>query len=153
MKKKRPSNALRNRKASFDYDLADSLVVGMELTGAETKALRKAQGHIKGAYVTVKDGELWLLNATITGDNQVHVPEESQTRTRKLLAKRREINALIKEKQTGMTIVPIEVLNKGRFVKLRIALGKGKRVIDKRQKIQKRQDKIASERAMKLRNR
>lgn len=149
MKKKRPSNALRNKRASFDYELGDSLVVGLQLTGAETKALRKAQGHLKGAYVTVKDGELWLLNATITGDNQIRVPEEDQTRSRKLLAKKREINALINEKQRGMSLVPIEILNRGRYIKLKIALGKGKRVIDKRQTIKKRQENIEIRREIK----
>ncbi len=147
--KKPKNNALRNRRASFDYDLGDSLVVGMELTGAETKALRKAQGHLKGAYVTVKNNELWLLNATITGDHRVRVPEEDQTRSRRLLAKRKEIDTLIKEKQTGMTIVPIEILTRGRYVKLRLALGRGKKLYDKRQVIKKREDKRTAQRAIK----
>lgn len=151
---KKPKNtSIRNRRASFDYDLGDSLVVGMELTGAETKALRKSQGHLRGSYVTSKDNELWLLNATITGDNRIRVPEDQQTRSRKLLANRKEIDELISQKQTGQTIVPIEILNRGRYIKLRIAVGKGKRRIDKRQTIQKREDDRTAKRAIKQHSR
>jgi SsrA-binding protein len=147
--KHKPNNTIRNPRSSFDYELGDSLLVGIELTGAETKALRKNQGHLKGSYVTVRDGELWLLNATVTGDNRIRVPEEEFTRSRRLLAKRKEIDQLIAEKQRGSTIVPIEILNRGRFIKLRIAPGRGKRQYDKRQKIKKREDQIAASRSIK----
>lgn len=139
MKKKKPSTKrISNRRARFDYELNDGLVVGMELTGAETKALRRSHGHIRGAYVTIKDGELWLINATITGDAGIKIPEEEQTRTRKLLAKKREIAELMAAKQQGKTIIPIEVLTQGRYVKLRIAAGRGKKRYDKRETIKKR---------------
>lgn len=139
---------ISNKRARYDYDLGDSLVVGIELTGAETKALRKGQGHIKGAYITVKDNQLWLLNSTITGDNQVRVPEEEQTRTRRLLAKRKEIDQLIAEKQRGMNLIPTEILNHSRYIKLRLGIGRGKKNYDKRATIKKREDNIAAERAM-----
>lgn len=129
---------IQNRRARFDYDLDDSLIVGIELTGAETKALRLGRGQLSGSYVTVKDNELWLLNATITGNSRVRVPEDNQDRTRKLLAKRREINNLIADKQQGKTILPIEFLTGGRFIKLRIAAGRGKKKYDKRQTLKKR---------------
>lgn len=140
MAKKKPNQTKRisNRRARHDYELDDSLVVGIALTGAETKALRRGHGHIRGAYVTVKDGELWLLNATITGDNAVRIPEEQQTRSRKLLAKRKEINELIEAKQQGKTIVPLEILIQGRYVKLRISAGRGKKHYDKRQALKRR---------------
>lgn len=139
-KKKKPNQPKRitNRRARFDYELDDSLVVGISLTGAETKSLRRGHGHIRGAYVTVKDGELWLLNATITGDNAAKIPEEQQTRSRKLLAKKREIDALIAAKQQGRTIVPLEILTQGRYIKVRISAGRGKKQYDKRQAIKKR---------------
>lgn len=148
-KKKSQTGAIVNRRASFDYDLEDTLVVGIQLTGAETKSLRQHHGHIKGAYVTVKDNELWLTNATITGDNRVRVPEETVTRPRKLLAKRKEIEELIAAKQQGRSIIPVAILPKGRFVKVRIAVGKGKKHYDKRDTIKKRQDKIEASRAIK----
>ncbi len=132
------TKAIQNRRARHDYELGDSLVVGLELTGAETKSLRMGHGQLRGAYVTVKDSELYLLNGTITGSSGVPLPEEQQTRTRKLLAKRREIDALVEAKQQGRTIVPLEIITRGRYIKLRIAIGKGKKRWDKRETIKKR---------------
>jgi SsrA-binding protein len=126
-------------------------VVGLELTGRETKALRMGQGSLRGAYVTVKDGELYLLNALVGSVAGISLSEEEQRRTRKLLAKRREIDALITAKQQGRTIVPLEVLTGGRFVKLRISIGKGKKLYDKRQTLKARDDKRSTERALKSR--
>ncbi len=129
---------ISNRRARHDYDLGDGLVVGISLTGAETKSLRRGQGHLKGAYVNVHDGELWLVNATITGDGSIRVAEEDKTRNRKLLAKRKEIEALIAAKQQGQTIVPLELLTRGHYIKLRIAAGRGKKRWDKRETIKRR---------------
>lgn len=143
--------AIRNRRARHDYELGDSLVVGLELTGAETKSLRMGHGQLRGAYVTVKDGELYLLGGTITGTSGVPIDEQQQTRTRKLLAKRREINALVEAKQQGRTIVPLEVLTQGRYIKLRIAIGKGKKRYDKRQTLKTRDAQREAARAMKPR--
>src|SRR5207245_2824347 len=103
------------RRARHDYELGDSLIAGIELTGAETKALRMGHGQLRGAYVTVKDGELLLINATISGTSGIPITEQDQTRARKLLAKRREIEALIEAKQQGRTIVPLEILTQGRY--------------------------------------
>jgi len=137
-KKAQAPKTIQNRRARFDYELGDSLVVGLELTGAEVKSLRMGHGQLRGAYVTVKNGELYLLNGTINGTHGVPVPETDQTRSRKLLAKRREINALIAAKQQGRTIVPLELLTGSRYIKLRIAIGKGKRQYDKRQTLKQR---------------
>lgn len=130
--------AIQNRRARHDYELGDSVVVGIELTGPETKSLRMGHGQLRGAYVTVKDNELYLLNGTITGSSGIPIDEQQQTRTRKLLAKRREINALVEAKQQGRTIVPLEILTHGRYIKLRIAVGKGKKLWDKRDTLKKR---------------
>lgn len=138
--KQHNTKQISNRRARHDYDLGDGLVVGISLTGAETKSLRKGQGQLKGAYVNVKDNELWLVNATITGDGSIRVPEESKTRNRKLLAKRKEIEALMAAKQQGQTIVPLELLTHGHYIKLRIAAGRGKRKYDKRQTLKKRDE-------------
>jgi SsrA-binding protein len=137
-KAKNQSKSISNRRARHDYALDDSLVVGIELTGGETKSLRRGHGHIRGAYVTIKDNELWLINSTITGDSSIQIAEQDQTRNRKLLAKRKEIEALAQSKQQGQTIVPLEVLTQGRFIKLRIATGRGKKKYDKREVIKKR---------------
>jgi SsrA-binding protein len=143
--------SIQNRRARFDYELGDALVVGVELTGAEVKSLRLGHGNLRGAYVTVKGDELFLLNGTINGTSGVRIDEQDQTRTRRLLAKRREIDALIEAKAQGRTIVPLELLTHGRFVKLRIAIGKGKKQYDKRQTLKARDESRQIHRALKPR--
>ena len=142
---------IQNRRARHDYELGDSLVVGLALTGAEAKSLRMGHGQLRGAYVTVKDNELYLLNGTVHGTSGIPIDETGQTRTRKLLAKRREIDALIEAKTQGRTIVPLEVITQGRYIKLRIAIGRGKKQYDKRQALKKRDETRTMQSAMKAR--
>lgn len=139
-RKKNQPKSISNRRARHDYELGDSLIVGLQLTGAETKSLRQGHGHLKGAYVTLKNNELWLINATITGDKGVVIADTEKTRARKILAKRREIDTLISTKQQGRTIVPLDILTGGRYIKLRISVGKGKKLYDKRQTLKARDD-------------
>jgi len=142
MAKKKPQTTkqISNKRARFDYELGDGLVVGIALSGAETKALRRGHGHLRGSFVTIKDNELWLLNATINGDNAIRISEQDQTRSRKLLAKKKEIDALAAAKQQGLTIVPLEILTRGRYIKVRISAGRGKKQYDKRQVLKKRDE-------------
>jgi len=140
-KKTTQTKMITNRRARHDYELGDSLVVGIELTGAETKNLRMGHGHLRGAYVTVKGEELYLINATIAGTGGIPIEADEQTRARKLLAKRKEIDALIAAKQQGKTIVPLEIHNKKRFIKLKISVGKGKKQYDKRHALKAKDDK------------
>ena len=130
-----------NTRARFDYELGDSFVMGIVLNGRETKALRLGHGQLQGAFVAVKNGELFLMNTTIHGTNGIPIDEQEKTQDRKLLAKKREIAQLIAAKQQGKTIVPTELLTKGRFIKVRVAIGKGKREYDKRQTIKKQDDR------------
>ena len=150
MARKKPTpGRITNRRARHDYELGDSFVAGLELSGAETKNLRMGHGQLRGAYVTVKDNELWLLNATISGTTGIPLDDADKTRTRKLLAKRREIDSLIAAKQQGRTIVPLEILTGGRFIKLRLAIGKGKKNYDKRQVLKTRDEKRTMSAALK----
>jgi SsrA-binding protein len=146
--KRQQPKRITNKRARFDYELGDSLLVGIELTGAETKALRMGHGHLRGAYVTVKANELYLINATIVGSNGIPIPENEVTRARRLLAKRKEIDSLVEAKNTGRTIVPLELLTGKRYIKLRISVGKGKKNYDKRQTIKSREDTINARRAI-----
>lgn len=148
-KKRQPTKTISNRRARHDYTLGDSLVVGLELTGAETKSLRMGHGHLRGAYVTNKGSELYLINASIAGSSGIIIAENEQTRARKLLAKKRQIEALLQAKQQGRTIVPLELLTQGRYIKLRIAAGRGKKLYDKRQNLKARDDARAMNRAIK----
>lgn len=139
-KKQAQTKQITNRRARHDYELGDSLVVGISLTGGETKALRMGHGQLRGAYVNILSDELWLVNATINGTNGIPISEHDQTRSRKLLAKRREIESLQAAKKQGRTIVPLEILTQGRHIKLRIAVGKGKKNYDKRQALKERDE-------------
>lgn len=138
-RKNQPAGKIVNRRARFDYELGDSFVVGLQLNGGETKALRLGHGQLTGSYVTVKDGELWLVGAQINSSKGVPLSEQDQLRSRKLLAHQKEINSLISAKQQGKTIVPLEFMTRGRYIKLRIAAAKGKRKYDKRESLKRRQ--------------
>lgn len=149
-KKKAPQRkTITNRRARYDYELGDSLVVGLELSGREAKSLRLGRGQLQGAYVTIKDNQLWLVNAAVVGSSGIPITDSEQTRTRRLLAKRREIAALIEAKQQGRAIVPLEILTAGRYIKLRIAIGKGRKKYDKRQTLKKKDEQRAIQRALK----
>ena len=148
-KKQQTSKSIQNRRARHDYELGDGLIVGLELNGREVKSLRMGHGQLRGAYVTVKDDQLWLLNATINGTNGIPISESDQVRTRRLLAKRKQIDELIAQKQQGKSIIPLEILTQGRFIKLRISIGKGKKKYDKRQTLKKRDESREMSRAIK----
>ena len=129
-----------NRRARFDYELGDEIVAGLVLTGPEVKAARNSHVQLKVSYVAISNGELWLYNASFSlapshgSKNQRTVDMSS----RKLLASRKQIDRLAAEKKSGTTIVPTKLLTAGRYIKLVIALGKGKKNYDKRQAIKKR---------------
>lgn len=137
-KSQAPGNIV-NRRARYDYALGDSLVVGLELSGGEAKSLRLGHGQLRGAYVAEQNNELYLINAQIISSKGVPIPDDQQSRSRKILAKRREIDSLMAARRQGNTIVPLELLTRGRYIKLRIAVGRGKRRYDKRETIKRRQ--------------
>lgn len=145
-KKARPKQRITNRRARYDYELGDDLIVGLALTGAETKALRTGHGQLTGAYVNILGDELWLVGAQINSTNAVTIKADEQIRSRKLLAKRREIEALASARQAGKAIVPLEIITSGRYIKLRIAVGRGRRRYDKRETIKRRQQERDIER-------
>lgn len=136
--KRSTQKGLSNRRARYDYELGDSLVVGLELSGAEAKALRMGRGQLQGSYVNIVGGELFLVGAKIFGTSSGPIDEQDQVRNRKLLAKKREIEKLVAGKQQGLTIVPTNLVTSGRYIKLKISLAKGKKRHDKRQQIKKR---------------
>lgn len=148
---KKPS-AVVNRRASFDYELDDELVVGIVLTGPETRAARDGHIQLKGSFVRIQNNELWLNNASfsIKLNEKGKVGARSlDTSPRKLLASRKQINNLATRKQSGMSIVPLKLLTNGRFIKIVIALGKGKKNYDKRETLKRRDQERDSRRAIK----
>jgi SsrA-binding protein len=151
-KKPTPAPSILNRRARFDYELGEDLVVGMELTGPEVRAARDGHVQLKGAYVAVRNGELWLQNASFSLKlNQAGHPgaRSVDDTPKKLLAKRREIDTLVAQKKQGMSIVPTKLLTQGRFIKLVIALGKGKKRYDKRETIKRRDQDRETQRQLK----
>lgn len=130
-----------NRRARFDYELDDEIVAGLVLSGPEARAARDGHVQLKGAFVSLRSGELWLNNASFS--LKLNERGKSGTRTvettaRKLLASRKQIDLLASRKKEGMSIVPTKLLTQGRYIKLVIALGKGKKRYDKRQTIKRR---------------
>jgi SsrA-binding protein len=141
-----------NRRAKFDYELGDELVAGIALTGLETRAARDGHVQLKGSFVSIRDNELWLNNTSFSlklNEKGKTGARSLDTSPRKLLASRKQIDALATKKQSGMTIVPIKLLTGGRFIKVVIALGKGKKNYDKRETMKRRDQERDIQRAIK----
>ncbi len=150
-KKPKPPKAIVNRRARYDYALDEEIVTGIMLTGPEVRAARDGHVQLKGAYVNLAKGELFLNNASFSLRlNQKGSSDRTvDTAPRKLLAHRKQIDALAKHKTSGMTIVPLKLLTQGRHIKLVIALGKGKKHYDKRETIKRRDIQRDSQRHLK----
>lgn len=147
-----PSSVV-NRRARFDYELGDDLVVGISLMGPEVRAARDGHIQLKGAFVTIRNNELWLNNASFS--LKLNKRGEPGARTidttpRKLLAHRKQIDTLQAHKKSGMTIVPTKLLTTGRYIKIVIALGKGKKNYDKRETLKRRDQEREANRMIKL---
>ncbi len=130
MKKKKAGEMVTvNRRARYDYALGEELVTGMVLSGLEVRSIRDHHVQLKGSFVTIRNGELWLNNLTLGAETARNI---------KLLATKKQILAFERAKTAGSTIVPVRILGGGRYIKLVIAIGKGKKKYDKRETIKKR---------------
>ena len=138
-----------NRRARHDYAITDTYEAGLVLTGTEVKSLRAGKANLTDAYAEVRDGEVWLVNAHIPEYDQGTWTNHEPRRTRKLLLHAQEINRLIgKTKQSGLTLVPMQMYFKDGKAKVETGLGKGKKAYDKRQDIAERQAKRDADRAV-----
>ncbi len=129
-----------NRKVTYDYEILEKLEAGVVLSGAEVKAVRNGQINLKGSYVTFLRTEAYLLNAHIS-PYKFASPKAAYdpTHSRKLLLSQKEIAYLRgKSEEAGLTIVPLSVYTKSRFIKIEIAVARGKKKYDKREAIKKR---------------
>ncbi|MFH1671191.1 MAG: SsrA-binding protein SmpB [Candidatus Portnoybacteria bacterium] len=131
-----------NPRARFDYKILEKYEAGLVLSGQEVKAIKSGRMSLRGSYVTIKNGEAFLIGAQIMPYQPKNTPEDyNPTQTRKLLLNKAEIKNLIgKIKQKRLTLVPVRVYTKHRKLKLEFGLGQGKRKYDKREKIKKRED-------------
>jgi SsrA-binding protein len=143
---------LEHKKASFDYEILEKFQAGLELSGQEVKSLRQKQGSLEGARVLIRGNEAYIVNMEIPPYQPKNNPKGyDDRRTRRLLLSKEEIKRLsgIGKKQ-GLTIIPILVYNTGRFIKIDIAIARGKKKFDKRETIKKRETEREIRRTLKI---
>ncbi|MBD2122656.1 SsrA-binding protein SmpB [Trichocoleus sp. FACHB-262] len=140
-----------NRQARFQYEILETYETGIELRGTEVKSIRAGKVNLRDGFALVRDGEVVLLNVHISPHETTNQAfNHDPRRTRKLLMHREEIRKLIgKVEQQGLTLVPLKMYMKRGWVKVDLALVKGKKLHDKREDLKRRDDKRDMERAMK----
>ena len=131
---------IKNKKAFFDYEILDKFEAGMGLHGYEVKSIRARRIQLKGGFVSVKNGEVWLENIQISPYQPANQPSDNGKRKRKLLLNRREIDKITSFSETaGITILPLKIFASHGHLKLQIGIGRGKKKHDKRETIKKRE--------------
>jgi SsrA-binding protein len=141
-----------NRRARHDYHLLERIEAGLVLTGTEVKSLREGHASLQQAYADVRNGEVWLVNASIPIYEAGNIANHEPERDRKLLLHRREIASLIgKVRERGFTLVPTRLYFKDGRAKVELALARGKERQDKRRDIARRDAERQIERALKSR--
>lgn len=141
-----------NKKAYFDYFVEDTIEAGIELVGSEVKSAKAGKVSIKEAFVRIINGEVFVMGMSIVPWEYGSVYNPEERRVRKLLLNKKEIKKFHeKVTQKGYTIVPLNVhLSRG-YVKVDIALGRGKKTYDKRESIAKKDQQRDMDRMMKVR--
>jgi SsrA-binding protein len=130
---------ITNKKAHFDYELSENFEAGVNLFGSEVKAIRLGRADLTGAYVKLIGSEVYLVNATISPYQSGQIEDYDEKRTRKLLLHKEEILALKSKMQSAnLNLIPVSLYFKHGFVKIEIALGKGKKKYEKRESIKKK---------------
>ena len=131
---------LEHKKARFEYEISDTLIAGVVLTGGEVKSLRGKHGSLSGSFVKILGNEAWLVNAQISPYPYADTTDYDPKRSRKLLLKRQEILKLQTDaQQKGRVLVPLRIEAVGPFIKVVVGIGRGRSTVDKRKVIQKRE--------------
>ena len=139
MAEKTREAVIRNREATFNYEIVETFECGIALLGTEVKSIRAGQANLRDAYALVRDGEAWLLNAHISPYSHANRQNHDPLRTRKLLLHKGEIERLAGQTiEKGLALVPLRMFFKNGRVKLELALGRGKKLYDKRETEMKR---------------
>jgi len=129
----------KNRRATHEFHVLEKLECGIELRGTEVKSLRSGQCSIAEAFGHFRQGELYLVGATIAEYSHGNIHNHEPTRERRLLAQKRQLLAWDKKvREKGVTIVPLVLYFKGHLVKVEMALAKGKKLYDKREDVKQR---------------
>ena len=143
-----------NKKAYFNYEILEKFEAGISLIGQEVKSIKLGHINLAGSYVVIdKNSEVFWIGAKVPPYQPNNAPADySPERSRKLLLKKKEINYLIgKSRQRGLTLIPLKVYTKNAKIKLEFGIGKGKKEIDKREIIKKRETDKDIERELKAR--
>ncbi|HJL94470.1 MAG: SsrA-binding protein SmpB [SAR324 cluster bacterium] len=146
-----PSKTLaKNRKARFEYEIQNTMEVGIVLKGTEVKSIRAGQINITESFCRVDDHlQVYLLNAHVSQYDFGNIHNHDPLRPRRLLLHRSEIRRLYGQvKEQGLTLIPIKIYLKGGIIKMELALGRGKKMYDKRQTMKKRDAERDVERAL-----
>ena len=148
---KQPQINIKNKRATFDFEIVETFTAGIVLTGTEIKSIRIGKASLVDSFCYEERGEIWLKNMYIAEYSFGSYNNHATRRDRKLLLQRREIQKLQKSgKETGFTIVPLRVfINERGLAKVVIAISRGKKEYDKRQSIKEREDKRAIDRMFK----
>ena len=152
--KSKPSDInIRNKRASFEYELLDRYTAGIVLYGTEIKSLRMGKCSIKESFIRVENGEVYIYGMHISPYEKGNIFNKDPLRIRKLLLHRYEINKIeAKLKEKGLTLVPLKVYFKDSLVKVEIGMARGKKLYDKRQDIAKKDQRREAEREFKVKN-
>jgi len=138
-----------NRRARREYFIEETYEAGLVLKGSEIKSIRAGRANLQDSYVTIRDGEAWLVNTHVSPYKQASIENHEPKRDRKLLLNRREIDRLVGKVQAkGYTMIPLRLYLKNNRAKVEVALAKGKKLYDKRANLAKRQAQRDMERAM-----
>ena len=142
---------VENKRATFDHELLERFEAGLELLGQEVKSLRAGRASLAGARVLIRGGGAYLVGATIQPYQAKNAPADyDEGRNRRLLLTKKEVARLAQaEAEKGLTIIPLSVYNKGRRLKLALAVARGKKRHDKRQLIRKRETEREMRRTLK----
>ena len=139
MAKEKQKLIAKNPTAYFNYTIEDTLEVGIVLFGTEIKSIRAGKVNMKDTYAFIKKGEVYICGMHISPYEHGNIFNKDPLRDRKLLLNKREINKLIGlTKQKGYSLVPISMYFKGSYVKVKLGVGKGKKLYDKRQDLAKK---------------
>ncbi|HEY9888721.1 MAG TPA: SsrA-binding protein SmpB [Candidatus Obscuribacterales bacterium] len=140
-----------NRQARHQYEILETFECGIELRGTEVKSVRAGKANLRDGFALIRDGEVWLSNVHISPHSTtIQQYNHDPRRTRKLLMHKGEIRKLIgKVEQKGLTLVPLKIYLTRGWIKVTLALAKGKKLHDKRDALKQKQDKREVERALK----
>jgi SsrA-binding protein len=140
----------KNKKAYFDYEVVEEYKAGIMLTGPEIKSVRNGNVNLKGAYISIQNGEAFLKGVNISRYKYDSNPDYDPFRVRKLLLKEREIYKISNNLNTqGITVIPLAIGIDGKFAKIQIGIVRGKKKHDKRHAIKDRDTKRQAQRAIK----